>query len=225
VLLGLAAAVFPLLLACVAILISRPNPRRLLLGFYLGGLTASVVSGILVLNRFEQGHDVLGNSQSAPHPWLSILVGAVGLLLAWLTISRRGQALIARRRDRRGRPAAEKGPSWAERRLDRANVLAATAVGAVINLPGPFYILALGDIATGSYNNVQEVGLILLFNAMMFLLLEVPLVGYLVAPAATAQRVAALSRWLTANGLKVVGAIVGLAGIGLVIQGVAAAVG
>jgi hypothetical protein len=43
----------------------------------------------------------------------------------------------------------------------------------VINLPGPFYVLALGKIAHGSYSTVQQVGLILLFNAIMFLLLEV----------------------------------------------------
>ena len=40
ILLALGSAVFPALLACVAILISRPEPRRLLLAFY-------VISGVV----------------------------------------------------------------------------------------------------------------------------------------------------------------------------------
>ena len=55
-------------------------------------------------------------------------------------------------------------------------------VGAAINLPGPFYLLALGDIATGGYSTAEQLGLIVLFNAIMFLLVEVPLTGYLVQP-------------------------------------------
>jgi hypothetical protein len=48
-------------------------------------------------------------------------------------------------------------------------------VGVVINLPGPFYLLALGKIAHGGYSTLVQVLLILLFNAIMFLLLEVRL--------------------------------------------------
>ena len=225
IVLGLAAAVFPLLLACVAILISRPNPRRLLLGFYLGGLTASLASGLLVLSRFTHGNAVIGSDSSSPSPGVSIAAGAVALVLAWVMVSSRGRARIESWRRRRARPAGETKPSWAETQLNRANVPVATVVGAAINLPGPFYLLALGDIAEGSYSHGQQVALVLLFNATMFLLLEVPLVGYLVAPDDTATRVAALSRWLNANGLTVLGAIAGLSGVGLVVQGIVAAAG
>ena len=57
-------------------------------------------------------------------------------------------------------------------------------IGAAINLPGPFYVLALGEIASGPYDSLASLGLILLFNAIMFTLLEVPLVGYLRAARA-----------------------------------------
>ena len=43
VVLAFGAAFFPALLACVAILISRPEPRRLILAFYLRGDRRSVV--------------------------------------------------------------------------------------------------------------------------------------------------------------------------------------
>jgi Sap, sulfolipid-1-addressing protein len=131
----------------------------------------------------------------------------------------RGSHVHHRKRKRRD------GPSWAERTLGRASWRVAFVVGAIINLPGPFYLIALGEIAHGGYSVVQEVALILLFNAIMFLLLEVPLVGYLVRPDATAERVAAVSRWLNANGLRITGWLVGLAGASLLVQGIAALAG
>ena len=89
-----------------------------------------------------------------------------------------------------------------------------------IDLPGPFYILALGEISRGHYTRVEQIALVLLFNAIMFILIEVPLVGYVVNPAATQARVGALSRWLNANGLRITGGLVGLFGAGMLAQGI-----
>jgi hypothetical protein len=62
------------------------------------------------------------------------------------------------------------------------------------------------------------------FNAIMFVLLEVPLVGCLLRPKATATRVSAMSAWLNRNGLRITGWLVALFGIGLMAQGTAALV-
>lgn len=80
----------------------------------------------------------------------------------------------------------------------------------------------LSDIALGGYSTLQQVGLILAFNAIMFVLLEIPLIGYLVRPEATAKRVATTSRWRDANGLRITGWLIGLFGAGLLAEGVAA---
>ena len=225
VLLAFGAAVFPTLIACVAIMISRPEPRRLLLAFYAGGLIVSVTAGIVVLSVFNSGDSAVGSTSSAPSPGESIVAGAVALGLAWLMASRRGTAALDSWRSRhpRRKKKTHDGPSWAERQLGRANAAVAFAVGAAINLPGPFYLLALGHISQGDYSGPQEIGLIVLFNAIMFVLLEVPLLGYLVRPERTAERVADLSVWLNANGLRVMGWLVGAVGTSLVVQGIAAA--
>jgi hypothetical protein len=226
ILLAFGAAVFPTLLACVAIMISRPEPRRLLLAFYAGGLLTSVASGIVVLALFANGSDVLGSTTSTPHPATSIIAGVLALVLAWLLASTRGRSRIDRWRRshprRAAKPKEHKGPSWAERHLGEASAKVAFGVGATINLPGPFYLLALGDMATGGYSTGQQLGLILLFNAIMFLLLEAPLVGYFVRPEATAERVGNLSRWLNANGLRVTGWLVGVFATSLLAQGLTA---
>jgi Sap, sulfolipid-1-addressing protein len=227
-LLAFGACFFPTLLACVAIMISRREPRWLLIAFYAGGLLTSVSTGIAVLAVFVNGEAVLGSTRSDPHPTTSIVAGLVALLFAWLMVSARGHAMLDRWRSRHRRHTKSKQedrPFWAERRLGRASWKIAFLVGAVINLPGPFYLLALGKIAHGSYSTVQQVALILLFNAIMFLLLEVPFVGYLVRPEATAMRVTAMSRWLNANGLRITGWFVGLFGASLLAQGLAALAG
>jgi hypothetical protein len=227
VLLALAAAVFPTLIACVAIMISRPRPRGLLLAFYAGGVIVSITAGVVVLSFFNDNNAVLGSTASAPSPGTSMTAGLASLLLAWLMASRRGQALLdtwrSRHPRRSTRRTAEDSPSWAERHLHRANATVTFAIGAAINLPGPFYLLALGDIASGAYSRLHQFGLIVLFNAIMFLLLEAPLVGYLLRPEWTAERVAALATWLNANGLRVVGWLLGAVGVSLVVQGVGAA--
>jgi len=226
ILLAFGACFFPTLLACVAIIISRPEPRWLLIAFYAGGLVASLSTGIVVLAVFNNGDAVLGSTRSDPHPATSIAAGVVALLFAWLMASAPGHAMLDRWRSRHRRKSKRKeGPSWAERRLGRASWKIAFLVGAVINLPGPFYLLALGKIAHGSYSALQQIALILLFNAIMFLLLEVPLVGYLVRPEATAKRVAAVSAWLNANGLRITGWLVGVFGASLLGQGIAALAG
>lgn len=225
VFLAFGAAFFPALLACVAILISRPNPRRLILAFYLGGLAISVASGLVVLRIFESGGEIAGSSSESPHGTVSIAVGLVGLLFAWLLASRSGRALTDRwraRHPRRRRGRHEDGPSWVERRLDRATIRIAFLVGAAINLPGPFYLIALGDLASG-YGTVEQLLLILLFNAIMFLLLEIPLLGYLVDSDWTERAVASTGAWLNANGLRILGMLIGAFSLGLVVQGLVAA--
>ncbi len=225
ILLALGSAVFPALLACVAILISRPEPRRLLLAFYVGGLGISVACGLIGVKLFHDGKRVAGNTASTPHPVYSIAGGLVGLLLAWLLFSGRGRDAMDRwraRHPRRRPPKDADKPSWVERHLSEASVRVAFFVGVAINLPGPFYILALGDIAKGGYPASVQVALILVFNAIMFIMLEVPLVGYLINPEATAARVSRFGHWLNSNGMRIIGALVGLFSVSLLVQGFSA---
>ena len=136
-LLALAAAVFPLLIACVAIIISRPHPGKLLLAFLAGGVLVSVTTGVLLLATFKDHGAVLGNTTSHPSPGTSIVAGLVALLFAWLMSSRRGRALLSGWRSRHPsrRSRDEDGPSFAERRLAGATALVAFAVGATSTCP------------------------------------------------------------------------------------------
>ncbi len=84
--------------------------------------------------------------------------------------------------------------------LDRANARGRIRLGLAINLPGPFYLLALGDIAAGGHSTTQQIGLIILFNANMFVLVEVPLAGHIARSEQTAERVASFRPGSTPTG-------------------------
>ena len=89
-----------------------------------------------------------------------------------------------------------------------------------LNLPGALYLVALKDIAAASYPAAESALLIIAYNLIMFALAEVPLVGYLVAPDATRDRVTRFNAWLGENGRLIAAVLCGLAGVLLILRGV-----
>ena len=216
------AALFPLMLAAVVLMLTRPRPKRLLLSFLIGGWAMSVTTGLLVLHAF-QGADgkVLGSSDTV-HPGAYLLGGVLCLAVAYVMGTARGAALRARRAAKRPAAPAKEGPSRAERALGGDRAALAFAVGAVINVPGIYYLTALHDMATGSYSNAEQIALILLFNLIMFTFAEVPLVSYWFSPEKTADRVARFQAFLTRNGGRLVALLALVFGVVLTVKGIAA---
>ena len=134
----------------------------------------------------------------------------------------RGAALRARRAAKRPATSTTEGPSRAERALAGDRAALAFAVGAVINVPGIYYLSALHDMATGGYSNAEQIALIVLFNLVMFALVEVPLVSYAISPAKTAERVRRFQNLLTSNASRIVAVLALAFGIALLAKGVAA---
>jgi hypothetical protein len=230
-LLAAGSAVFPMLLAGVAVLLSRENPAPLLLAFWLGGLTTSVTAGIVILQVFGEKASSLGAKGPNLAPPYSIAAGVAVIAIAWLLGSNKGRSILDGWRERRkehkeakhGTPAKKEGPSRSEKLekklLDGGTIFAGVA-GAILNLPGPFYLIALGDIATKHYPFGSEVLLVLMFNVIMLVLVEVPIIGFMVDPESTDRKVEALAKWLNRNGIKIVAGIALAAGVSMIYKGV-----
>jgi len=223
ILLAIGSAVFPMLLAGVAVLLSRTNPAKLLLAFWLGGITVSVTAGIVIVNAFGEAATSLGSDGKNLSPGVMIAGGVLGLALAWLLGTKRGHARVEswrEHRPHRHKEAKPKKDPWEERVLSDSGVPVAAIAGAVLNLPGPFYLLALGNMASHHYSTFEEVATILLFNLIMLILVEAPMVGYVVSPEKTDTMVSSLSAWLNRNGLKIIAALAGIWGVSLLFKGV-----
>jgi MFS family permease len=222
-LLALEAALYPTLLAAVVVLLGASRPKTLLAAYLGGGLTMSIVAGCLIVYGLQ--HSGALNSRSSTVSWTADLaVGGLALLLA-VALAAHADARFAERRRarRRGRQPREPQPEaqepWSERVLARGSVPLVFLAALAINLPGAAYVIALKDIAAEHMAAGRAFALIVAFNAIMFLLAEVPLAGLLFAPERTNALVGRFNAWLSRNGRSI--AIAGCAVLGgfLIVRG------
>ena len=229
ILLALAAAVYPQLLAVVVIILTRPNPRTLLWACYLAGMLVSIGSSVLISAVFHSRESIGGTSSHRIGPAAYLAVGAIALILAVVMTTPRGRELLGRRRSRSDRPEARRRPGSAaaartrertELALSEGSLVVACLVGALLAIPGPFDLLALGRLARNGYSVVAAAGAMAIFALIKFTLIEIPIAAYAINPAGTASRVSGFSRWMERNKLAGVAAIVGLVGIVLISRGI-----
>ncbi len=219
-----AAAVFPTLLAGVIVILQFRDPKPLLVAFLLGGWLMSLACGLVIVFALRGAFST--GSVKTGSPAVNLAAGGASVIAAlviWLR-RHRGGVPVWRWRRRGERSGSEpddgdRAPSRLERFLRRGSMPAAFLVGALLNPPGIWYLIALKDIAARNYHPVTVILLLVLFNAVMFVLAEVPLIGFLVSPERTTLQVRAFQRWLLAH-LRPVAAGVAMAmGVYLIIKG------
>lgn len=232
--LALAAAVYPQLLAVVVVILTRPEPRRLLWACYIGAVSVSLASGMAVLLVFRDRSSIAGTTSHRLGASVYLAVGGVAVLVAALIASERGRALLGanlpqvRARDRnRDRDRAERPVSigrvkaGAERALHRGSVLVASGVGIVLGIPGPFDLVAVGRLARGGYSTVASIAALVGFNLVKFVLIEIPLLSYVIDSGGTAARVDRFSSWMKENKVRIIAAVVAVIGVLLIGRGIA----
>ncbi len=229
ILLALAAAVYPQLLAVVVITLTRPNPQPLLWACYLASLLVSVGSSVLIFAVFRSSGSVAGTSSHRLGPSAYLAAGAIAVVVALLLATPRGRVLLDRnrpashrgaRRPRPGSAAAARTRARAEQALSEGSIVVACLVGALLAVPGPFDLVAVGRLARGGYGVVTAVGAMVVFALIKFILIEIPIAGYAIDGDRTAVTVSRFSRWMQANKLAAVGAIIGVFGIVLIGRGI-----
>jgi hypothetical protein len=229
ILLALGAAVYPQLLAVVVIILTRPNPLPLLWACYLASLVVSVGGSVLIFTAFQSRASVAGTSSHRLGPAAYLTVGAIAVAVAILMTSRRGRELLDRDRSASGRTRSHKRPgsatvartrARAERSLGEGSLVVACVVGALLAVPGPFDLLALGRLARDGYGVVAAAGVMVVFALIKFVLIEVPIAFYTIDPDGTGARVSRFSGWMKTNKLVGIAAIVGLFGLLLIGRGI-----
>jgi hypothetical protein len=219
--LALISAISPAILAVVIVVLTRPNPRLLLLAFLVGGMATSVAVGLAIVASLNESH-LLSGSSPAADPIVNFTVGALALIVAYVLATNRDARFEQRRREHRAsRPPRD---PWSERVLSRGNVPIAFVVGIVLNLPGAFYLVALKDIAHSQHGIGAQLLAIVAFNLIMFVFAEVPLLGFSFAPEATRAKVEAHNAWMAHHARQIVMAVAILAGLYLCGRGLAGVV-
>lgn len=215
-LLALASALWPLLLAVAVAALASDRPVAVLGFFILGGLLTCVVEGLIVVELLRRGHAVSGSTRGTLDA--TVYYVAAGLSFLTAALVQRLPAIAWRPRRKRKRPATDSAS-----RLRNAGPVTAFSVGIVANLfPGIFPFVALKDIAELDVGLAATAAIIVGFYLVMFLIVEIPFVAYLFAPARTAELVQTAMTWAGANKRRVVVVVFLVVGCYLVLRGILA---
>lgn len=233
-LLACAAAVYPQLLAVVLVILALPSPRLVLWVCCLTSLVVNVAVGVSIFAVFRSRGTIAGTGESRLGPSAYIALGLVALMLAGLVSTEVGRRWFHGRprlpgRGRRDQAASSTPrPSLSSRAHDalgRGSLIFAAVTGALLAMPGPFDLLAVGRLARDGDRFTAALWAIVAFAVVKFALIEVPSVAYALDPDRTAAQVRRLSAWLHSNRLLAVAAVIGLLGLVLVARGIAGVIG
>ena len=211
--LALLASLNPTLLAATTVMLILSNPGRLMLGYLLGAMMTSVTLGVVIVFSL-QDTSVVSDTQNTINPGLDIALGAVALVVARVLATGRTH------RVRRPPPEKPKAPPRWQTKLSRSSPRGAFAVGALLTLPGASYLAGLRQIADLNYGDAVTVVLVIAFNVVMLMLIELPLLGFAVAPDWTRRQVVAAKSFAARHGRRLAAYVLAVIGTALVIKGV-----
>jgi Sap, sulfolipid-1-addressing protein len=214
------AAFNPSLLAAVALMLLLPHAKRLMLGYLLGAYTTSLIAGIGFLFVLPSS-GVVTTSRPTLGPGGDIVIGAAALAAALVLATHRDAAVRRlRARLKKGKAERRRGEPWHLRLLGKGSPGVTFVVGALLSFPGVSYLSALDHIGKLHPGVLPAILLVVFFCAMQQSLIELPLVGYAMAPEWTPTAVGRFRGCLQRSGRRL--AILGLAAVAalLIIRGV-----
>jgi hypothetical protein len=200
---AVAVSLEPFRIGMTALMLNRPRPILQLLAFLCGGYAMGLTVGLVFLFVFRRA---LPGSTYFTLPRVQILIGVLALLVA---------AVLAMRPSAGRDTGAGKLWTQAQRLLNGRSLWVAGMAGLGIALPSVEYLAALAVILASGAAAATQVGALLMFNAVAFALVEVPLLAYLLAPRATRASMAALHDWIRSRRRIEVATL--LAGVGCVL--------
>jgi Sap, sulfolipid-1-addressing protein len=213
------AALNPTLLAATTVMLLLERPLRLMLGYWLGAMFVSVTLGLVIVFALE-GSSTVRTTKNTLSPIADFVLAAICLVLAGLLASGRHRAVKERRQSRRAKGGGEKKtPKW-QQQLSKGSARTTFVIGVVLSLPGASYLAGLNNIHKLHYSSAVTVLLVIGFNLVQLLLIEIPMVAFKVAPAQTPVAIEhakewAHTHWRTAAvwGLLLIGVALAVKGI------------
>jgi hypothetical protein len=214
---ALTAALNPTLLTATTVMLFLAKPKRLLLGYWLGAMTTGVLLGIVIVNWLKNS-GVVSTSKHTVSPGIDIALGVLAVVVAVVVGTGEWAKRQAQRREKHaGRP--KKVPKW-QQTLSRGSARSTFVVGVLLSFPGASYLGSLTEISRHDLSQLEIVLTVISVNLIMLVLLEVPLIGYVVAPQWTTGAIERAKDWLAQNGARFVTIGLSVIGIALIARGV-----
>lgn len=204
------------LLTAAVVLLGRPRPAQQLLAYLIGGMGLSIAFGLLIVLALHGSKLQFDRSTQAV---IELAAGALLIVVAVAAASGR-KLQWHPRRTRRSDAERPQRQSLYDRAVGHDSVWIAWAAGAIYSLPGAYYLAGLALLAKVGAPAATEVLAVVGFNVIMFALIELPLLGFVLAPKRTRSLTEKLNRWMTAHRRILIAIVAGAVGIYLLVSGV-----
>jgi Sap, sulfolipid-1-addressing protein len=215
VLLSFTSAFNPTLIAVTTLMLLLPNPKRLMIGYWLGAMLTSITLGLLIVFSLKSS-GIVSTTKHTLSPLADILIGGLTLIIAAVLASGRD----APYRERRAKKKEGKPPPRWQRELRRGTPRTTFVIGALLTLPGASYLAGLDKLTKLDYSTVATVIVVIAFNLVMLLLLELPMIAFSVAPEWTPAAIERAKAWAGIHGRIYAERGFAVIGVLLVIKGV-----
>ena len=195
VLLAFTAAFNPTELAGITVLLLLRNPERLMLGFWLGAMTTGIASGLVIVFALQ------GNA--AEHTTTHTVSPIVQLVFAGLLLV--AAVALAKSKDEHREKKEEKDkkdkkpPRW-QRTLEKGNAWETFVVGMLLSFPGASYLAALDRLIHLHYSAFAVVLIVIGFNLIQNLLIEIPMLAFKIWPTETPAAIDRAKAWVGSHG-------------------------
>jgi hypothetical protein len=213
---SLLSAVYPTLLAATTVMLLLPKPERLMMGFWLGSMTTSVASGLVIVFALQSPTAVKTSKHLSPAVALTF---AVLLVLAAVALAK-GEDRRARLRYATRRGKKRKRPSRWKEKLRDGNPWHTFLVGILLSFPGIYYLAALDRLSKLGYSKLFDILVVILFCLVQLILIEVPMLAFKFWPQETPIAIDHAKSWASAHGrhyavwgLAILAAALGLIGV------------
>ena len=215
VLLSFTSAFNPTLIAVTTLMLLLPNPKGLMLGYYLGAMLTSITLGLLIVFSLKSS-GVVSSTKHTLSPLADVVLGGLTLILAAVLASGRDRRYRERRaKKKEGKPE----PRW-QRELRRGSPRTTFVIGALLTLPGASYLAGLDRLTKLNYSTAVTVLIVIAFNVMMLALLELPMIAFSVAPEWTPAAIDRAKAWAGIHGRVYAERGFAVIGVLLVIKGI-----
>jgi threonine/homoserine/homoserine lactone efflux protein len=209
------AAISPTALLVMAVFLSSAEPRRNALMYSAGALVMTVTTAVITLIALRA---LALNLPSRHDPLYGLRLGlgtlalAAGGVLSWRRRSSRKVAVVAASEVKAGR-------NLVSRLTAQPSPRTAFTAGLILFAPSITFLAAVQVIATSSTRPLVTLVGLLVVIVVCLLLVWVPLLGYLVTPAATTRTLRSGNGWLRAHGWEVTAWALVIGGVALTVNG------
>src|SRR3954469_14435280 len=129
-----------------------PDPKRLMLGYWLGAMITSITLGLVIVFTIK-GSGAVSTTKNTLSPLVDIALGGIALVIALVLATERDRRLVELRANRKPR----KGPPRWQQALSNGTARTTFAIGALLTLPGASYLVGLDRIGKLDYGTAETV--------------------------------------------------------------------